>query len=183
MEWRPIPEYEGYYEISEFGDVRGIERIVIRKDGIKMFVKPRTISPYYTKDGYLRLVLTKNSKAKHHLVHRLVARTFLDVPDNYLELEVNHIDEDKENNYYKNLEWCTHVNNMRHSPWINKKIYDANKMAVIAINPLGERFFFESIKDMANELDITIPTAHTYVQKGNILSRGKKEGWQFIYDK
>ena len=56
-------------------------------------------------------------------------------------------------------------------------------MAVIAINPLGERFFFESIKDMANELDITIPTAHTYVQKGNILSRGKKEGWQFIYDK
>lgn len=183
MEWKEIPDYEGYYEISEFGDVRGMERTIVRKDGRTIKLKSKKIKPYFTSDGYVRVALTKDSKANHQLVHRLVASTYCENPNNKNELEVNHIDENKENNHYSNLEWCSHLKNMRHSPWINDRINKANIVSVIAIDPDGNRISFNSIKEMAQKLNITIPTAHTYIRKGNILTRGKKKGWQFIYDK
>ena len=57
-------------------------------------------------------------------VHRMVGLTF-DYNPNYAELEINHIDGHPRNNYYKNLEWCTHPENIKHS-------YTANLV------PLGE---------------------------------------------
>lgn len=183
MIWKDIPEYEGYYKISEYGDVISVERTIIRKDGRTSRLKEKYIKPYLTKDGYARVALTKNSKAKHILVHRLVSMAFHDIPKNYMELEVNHIDENKENNHYSNLEWCSHLKNMRHSPWINDRINKANIVAVIAVDPNGNKISFNSIKEMAQTLNIAIPTAHTYVRKGNILTRGNKKGWRFIYDK
>lgn len=183
MIWKEVPNYEGYYKISENGDVMSVDRTITRKDGRTTKLKSKALKPYFTSDGYKRVALTKNGKAKHILVHRLVSMTFHGIPDNHAELEVNHIDENKENNHYSNLEWCSHLKNMRHSPWINDRINKANSVSVIVIKPDGNRISFNSIKEMAQKLNITIPTAHTYVQKGNILTRGNKKGWQFVYDK
>lgn len=63
--------------------------------------------------GYLRIGLSKDGKRRNHLIHRLVAGAFLVKADN--ESEINHIDLDKKNNNYKNLEWVTGSQNVRHA--------------------------------------------------------------------
>ena len=67
----------------------------------------QTTSDYYT------IGLSVNGNKKHYSIDRLVAEAFVDNPNNYSE--VNHIDEDTFNNYYKNLEWVTHAQNAQHS--------------------------------------------------------------------
>jgi len=77
-----------------------------------------------TKSGYLEIgkgtyyyvsLIDKNTQKHYSItIHKLVASVFVEGQtkiNNY----VNHIDEDKHNNYYKNLEWSSHRNNIIHS--------------------------------------------------------------------
>lgn len=57
------------------------------------------------KDGYVRIILCKNGKYRTFLVHRLVAEHF--ISNNKNLPYINHKDENKQNNYANNLEWCT----------------------------------------------------------------------------
>lgn len=68
---------------------------------------------YITKCGYVCVTLYKKPKYYEKLVHRLVALTFLDNPEN--KKTVNHIDGDKLNNQLSNLEWCTQKENIQHA--------------------------------------------------------------------
>lgn len=61
------------------------------------------------KDGYQRVCV----KNKLYRVHRLVAKAFIQNPNNYKE--VNHIDGNKKNNHASNLEWCSRGKNVKHS--------------------------------------------------------------------
>jgi hypothetical protein len=71
------------------------------------------------KNGYLRTWLSIDGKRFVYSIHRLVAFKFL---KNYKEgLEVNHIDGNKKNNNYKNLEWVTHKENVLHSYKVLKR--------------------------------------------------------------
>ena len=65
-----------------------------------------------TKNGYFRVALYKNGKTKRYLVHRLVAQHFIPNINNFSQ--INHKDENKENNYYKNLEWCNNKYNVNY---------------------------------------------------------------------
>lgn len=67
----------------------------------------------YEKNGYLAVNLYKDGKCKHYYIHRLVAQTFIDNPDNFRE--VNHKDCNKHNNNVSNLEWCSRRENLQHS--------------------------------------------------------------------
>ena len=62
------------------------------------------------KQGYIRITLTINGKQYTPLLHRLVAETYLPNPNNLRE--VDHLDFNKQNNHYSNLEWVTHSENM-----------------------------------------------------------------------
>lgn len=73
------------------------------------FLKPDNVR------GYLQYTLTVDNKQKRYKCHRLVAMLFLDLPQNYETLVVNHIDGNKLNNYYLNLEWCTYDYNNYHA--------------------------------------------------------------------
>lgn len=74
------------------------------------------IRPSLTIDGYpqVNLItrLAKNGYRHSIKVHRLVALAFIENPHGYIE--VNHIDGNKLNNHYSNLEWCTRSQNIRH---------------------------------------------------------------------
>lgn len=102
--WKDIKGYEGYYQISSFGRVRGLDRYVKQGDRTIM-LKSKILKPRYDSGKYLRVILTKNAIAKGFSIHRLVAQHFIPNPDNLPE--VNHKDEKKENNNVDNLEWCT----------------------------------------------------------------------------
>lgn len=103
--WRPVSGYEGYYEVSNHGKVKGVDRYITYRNGALHFVPGKELSRCDTSEGYLVVVLSKNGKCKNFMVHRLVATAFLDNPDDLYA--VNHKDGDKHNNHVDNLEWCT----------------------------------------------------------------------------
>lgn len=114
LEWRPIPGYQGHYEISSFGDVRSVTRPVSRSGPTGDLVVPGKVKKaFVTPKGYLRTQLVKGGQAKNFMVHRLVATAFLDNPENLPE--VNHRDGNKKNNQISNLEWATECDNQIHA--------------------------------------------------------------------
>lgn len=109
--WKDIEGYEGYYQVSDEGQVRRI-----KKDGTYRMLKNKEGSKYYTVD------LCKKGTRKGANVHRLVAETFLGKPEG--RMEVNHKDGNKKNNRLENLEWVTPrqnfehaINELKHFPW------------------------------------------------------------------
>lgn len=108
--WKEIPGYEGMYQVSNLGNVRAMEHLVNSKGGSKRVSPAKLLSPQFREDGYSSVLLCNNGVHKKWYIHRLVAITFLDNPDNLPE--INHIDENPRNNRVNNLEWCTHKYNM-----------------------------------------------------------------------
>lgn len=108
-EWEYIRGFENLYQISNFGRVKSFNK---RKSKFGKILRARV-----DKKGYIHYALKKNKIAKELKAHRLVAQTFIKNEDN--KPQVNHIDGNKINNYYKNLEWCTNSENQKHSYVIN----------------------------------------------------------------
>ena len=111
--WKPVVGFEGYYEVSDRGRVRSVDRLVNRRGGTKSLRRGRMLKLSSYSNGYLKVSLAKEGKQTYHLVHRLVASAFIPNPNNYPC--VNHIDENKKNNKAVNLEWCTHSYNHLYS--------------------------------------------------------------------
>ena len=123
--WAPIPGYESYYEVSNYGQIRGVERIISTPHQQRK-IKSRVLKPRINKYGYLIIDLSKSSVSKTFEVHRLVALTFL--PQQEGRNCVNHMDADKLNNNVENLEWVTHTENVHHA--INLNLYSICKMVI-----------------------------------------------------
>lgn len=112
--WKPIVGYEGLYEISNYGNIRSMPRVIMRKDGKPYAVKTiKVLKPCYDKDGYLRIELNNNGVAKKYYVHRLVANSF--IPNNSNKSQVNHKNAVKDDNSIENLEWVTNQENRDHA--------------------------------------------------------------------
>lgn len=103
--WVDIPDYSDY-KINEIGEIKSFKRY---KNGIYK-------SPYMDKDGYLCVSLRKDGKSKGEKVHRLVAKTFIENPNNLPQ--VNHKNGHKLDVSKDNLEWCDNLHNQRHA-WNN----------------------------------------------------------------
>lgn len=112
--WLPVKGYEGLYEVSDTGLVRSLDRVLPRSDGRKCTYYGRILYQAPTTTcRYLVVNLCKDGTRVHHLVHNLVARTFLNNYDK--SLEVNHIDGNVLNNNIANLELISHQDNIQHS--------------------------------------------------------------------
>ena len=92
--WKDIKGYEGHYQVSNNGRVKSL------KQG-----KEKILKPVRDTKGYLAVQLCKNGEIKRCFVHRLVAQTFIQNPNNLPH--INHKDEVKTNNSVQNLEWCS----------------------------------------------------------------------------
>lgn len=104
--WKDIPGYEGHYQASNCGNIRSLNYM-----GHKGNV--RVLKNHFTYDGYPIVPLMLNKTKKTIAVHILVAKTFIDNPNN--KPQVNHIDGVKTNNCISNLEWVTCKENVQHS--------------------------------------------------------------------
>ena len=107
--WKPIRNFEGYYEVSNLGNVRGVDRIIFYKNGKKVHIKGKIKKQVKNPNGYMQISLRKNGEMKSFYIHRLVAEAFLDNPNNLPC--VNHKDETRNNNLADNLEWCDYSYN------------------------------------------------------------------------
>ncbi len=112
--FKSICDYEGLYEISNFGRVKSLKRIISysNRDYTKE-IEEKIKTQKLNNSGYKIIILSKNGKKKTLLIHRLVAITFLLNPKE--KKEVNHLDKNKTNNLSNNLEWSTRKENMIHA--------------------------------------------------------------------
>jgi len=104
-EWRDVIGYKNYYQVSNTGRVRSLDRYITYSNGRVYFYKSKLLKPQKHPMGYLQVGLSYNAITTSLLIHRLVAEAFLENPNNLPE--VNHKDENKINDYVDNLEWCT----------------------------------------------------------------------------
>lgn len=138
-EWRDIKGYEGYYQVSNLGKVRSVDRITKANQSGVRFVKGKVIKSHTTTTSKYQYVdLRKNGKRKHFSVHRLVAQAFVPNPDNFPQ--VNHINENIYDNRSENLEWCTQKYNNNYGSH-SKKQQEARtsvKTCVVQMNDKKE---------------------------------------------
>lgn len=116
--WKDITNFEGYYQISNLGRVRSLDRLIPHTrhtNGLR--IKGRIISTNLDKDGYRRCTLRKLHKDFKIYVHIQVAEHF--IGERQLGYEVNHIDHDKGNASLSNLEYITKRENITHGKLAN----------------------------------------------------------------
>lgn len=119
--WKDVVGYEGYYQVSNLGNIKALERQIRKGDIIqtrKEKIKTLTKSP----DGYLTVKLSKDGKDTRYQVSRIVAEAFITRPESDEYLEVNHKDFNRENNHVDNLEWLTHTDNVRYSNAVGRHV-------------------------------------------------------------
>lgn len=112
-QWRSVPGYGGHYEASDTGQVRSLDRKIRCRNGHIRLIKGRTLNARLNSKGYRRVSLSYDSKSHFELVHRMVAKAFIENP---LGLPcVNHINGQRLDNRPENLEWITHKGNSQHA--------------------------------------------------------------------
>ena len=111
--WKPVVGYEGWYEVSNYGRVRSVDRFVNSKNDSLRMSKGHILKPTKKRNGYLVVSLMENNISKTIAIHRLVASAFCKRHDN--DTQVNHINCIKTDNRAENLEWCTENENREHA--------------------------------------------------------------------
>lgn len=115
--WKKVVGYEMYYEVSNYGNIKTLERF-IKNGQFSHLKKSKILKSGTNSDGYKTVVLYGEKSKKSFKVHQLVAVAFI---ENTYNLEmVNHKDENKLNNCVENLEWVTRRENGVHR-YKNKK--------------------------------------------------------------
>ena len=115
--WKPIKGFEERYAISNLGRIKTIERYMdqSKKNARKSLIPERILKTRKNKLGYIHIQLFNGKKHIDLLIHRLVAAAFVDNPFDYPC--VDHLDGNKSNNKYTNLEFVTIAEN-------NQRAYD-----------------------------------------------------------
>ena len=125
--WSPAVGYEGWYEVSDKGNLKRVRFVNTALQG-------KILGGYFDKDGYREACVSVNGKTHKVKIHRLVMAAFVGpCPDGK---QVNHIDGDKANNLLENLEYVTPLENMCHA-------YDTG----LLIRPIGEKHWNSKLKE------------------------------------
>jgi hypothetical protein len=123
--WKPVKNYNGYYEVSNLGRVKSIRRDVKMSNNRIYRVQERILKQYVDYYGYATVALSVDCKVKTKKIHKLVAESFLHHEPCGLEIVVDHIDNDKSNNKLSNLQLITQRENS------NKDV--VNKSGIVGV--------------------------------------------------
>jgi hypothetical protein len=108
--WKDIPGYEGFYQVSNLGNVKGLPRELFKKGKYPYICREKVLKQGKTKT-YNIIVLTKNKNRKTIYVHQLVAMTFFNHKRCGHKIVVDHINNDKLDNRVENLQIITQREN------------------------------------------------------------------------
>lgn len=107
--WKDIPEYEGFYQISNLGRVKSL----VGWNGHEYAKREKILKQSLSTTGYYKVDLKRNGQRKSQKVHRIVAEAFIPKVDG--KPYINHKDGNPINNSVDNLEWCTQKENVNHA--------------------------------------------------------------------
>ena len=177
--WKDIEGYEGLYQVSNYGNIKSLSRVVKNAYGIHR-TEEKILKPQMKKKGYFQIQLSKDGKQKHYQVHRLVALAFVPNINNYPC--INHKDENKINNKADNLEWCTYLyNNLYNNKEKRnyKKIcqYNKNEKLINIFESINEASKKTNIKryGISNCLNKRLKTSGGYIWKYYEIKKEEKK--------
>lgn len=160
-EWRDIKGYEGLYKISSNGDIYSLISGKERKLKIG-------------KNGYVLVDLYKNGIGKWYRVHRLVAETFIENPNN-LPI-VMHLDNNKQNNHYSNLKWGTISENTKQA--FDDKLIDTSDTFLLTNGT--DEIICEGYNELIEYTKYKKSSIAEYIKTGNPLKKGKYKNYKIF---
>lgn len=158
-EWRDIKNFEGVFKVSSFGRIKCVSIKCERGNYGKLGIFKQTL----TRKKYLAISFRHQTQ----LIHRIVAKAFIENPFN--KQTINHIDTIKINNFYKNLEWNTNLENLHHA--IENKLHRKNhKRNDIIVYDLDKIISLKkttgiSNRQIAKEYKVTHSTISNLIEK------------------
>lgn len=159
--WKDIDGYKYRYQVSETGEVRKI---------YKGSVKPMKGGTY--SNGYKFVSLSVHTRLyRNESIHRLVATAFVPNPKHLPY--VNHIDGNKQNNVYSNLEWCTQSENLEHAVRIGLVESQCKIRRKVTVTGHDHKYVFDSMLDCASFFGFN---------KGWLSGRLRRNGNTFDYN-
>lgn len=148
-EWRPVPGYEGRYQVSDQGQVKSLPRTQRRKNGTAYTVAGRILSPGVDFGRYPLVILYRDGEKATRRIHSLVADAFLPGRGTC----VNHIDGDKQNNRATNLERVSHSENSRHAADSGLQPYKLNPASAEEIRVT--RTFGATVRSLSEQYGVS----------------------------
>ena len=110
--FKDVPDYEGSYQVSDFGRVKSLERdVFIKRYSIFRTIKEIILKPPLGGNGYYTVALYKDSKQKTFRISTLVAMAFLDHKPDGHKVIVDHKDNIRTNDHKSNLQLITNRKN------------------------------------------------------------------------
>lgn len=111
--WKDVPNYDGLYKVSNFGNVKSYDREFINGMGYKCLRKGKVLSQSISQSGYHYCTFIKpcDTKNKKIQTHQIVAMAFLNHSPKGHKMVVDHIDNNKLNNNLYNLQLVTNREN------------------------------------------------------------------------
>lgn len=161
--WKDIPGYEGLYQVSDFGRVKSLS---FKRSG-----KERILKQGIKKQGYHHVCLRKDNKNNWFLVHRLVAKCFLE-PIEGKEI-VNHKDENPSNNHVNNLEWCTYQYNCNYGTLKERQSKLQRKRFKYQKHPMNGKQHTEEAKQKIREANTGKHLSEKTKNKISKIMKGK----------
>ena len=165
--WRAIPDYEGWYEVSDWGRFKRIKAYNTTFVG-------RILKERVGNKGYHLVTLSKNGECRVLSAHRVVAAAFIGpCPEG---IQVNHIDGNKMNNHIENLEYVTQSENISHAYRIGIKSQEgennnASKLTVDKVHKIREM-----LRDGCAYVSIA-PLFNVSVAAFGHIARGERWAW------
>lgn len=161
--WKQSIEYDRY-EVSNKGRIRNKNTGVL-------------LSGHTNHDGYLTTKMTYY-KYKYHsrFIHRIVAKTWILNPNNYLE--INHKDGNKLNNSMNNLEWCNRLHNVQHANKTGLSVYltgTSHGSSKFTIDQINEFFNLRKLGYNYSKIARIFNVTHSTIR--NIILR---KGWKHL---
>lgn len=155
-EWKQVPDWEVFYEVSNFGRIRNARTKVLKAPDINNY-------------GYARLQCYAKGIRQKLFVHKLVAVLFIGEPtDN--TLVVNHKDSDKLNNFVGNLEWVTRSYNNKHNYEAGTQEKKNVRIPTKLVTMEGIELFFPTIEDLGRSIGLSGKRlAHLYKTQGGYI--------------
>lgn len=165
--WKDIEGYESIYKVSNYVNIKSLERPIYRNGKIFCIQKEKILKHSYHSAGYNAVNLYKNQLPNLCLVHRIIAEAFIPNPEN--KPTINHINGIKSDNRLENLEWSTYSENNQHAYTVLGKKGPFDKIpgnAKLTLN-LETGIYYDSIRHASDSLNMNRGTLLSMLNGNN----------------